>query len=828
MAENPVSGPIARGYEALLDRPWWLLAGTLVVCLIAGFYSTRFSFDASSETLVVDGDPDLAAYRQISETFGGDEFLLMTFTPAKGMALAEDNLDHLRALADDVRRVPGVRGVFSVLDAPLLKSPPVPLAELSEGYRTLDSPDVDLDLALDELSSSPLFRELLISTDGRTTAMRIDLDPEKKLQITTEAREILRQQSSRTSEEAERLSALNVAYREQRQDYLARRAGLVAEMRRIVAERSGAGLIHLGGVPMIAADMIDFVKSDMVVFGVSVVLLIMLALYIFFRRWRWVLLPVAASGITILLTMGLLGFLERPATVISSNFVSLLAITTISLTIHLIVRFRELRRTDQAQDVHALVRETMTSKFAPCLYTSLTTMAAFGSLTASRIVPVEDFGWMMCIGIGLAFIVTFTFFPAALRLLSIGDFRSSRRELGVTRVLGDVARWRAGSVLVIALALAVLVAFGINRISLDNRFVDYFKDDTDINRGMVYIDQNLGGTIPFDVVVQFPAFEAELEGDEDDFFAEEEEDAYPERYWFTRAKLNTVQALHDYIEARPEVGKVVSIASLEQLAREYTDGRPLSGVEIAGVLGLLPPNIRDELIRPYASPSTGELRINVRIIETGPSFDRDQLVADIRQFAETELALAPDQLQIAGMLLLFNSMLVQLFDSQVDTLAYVLAATFVMFVVLLRSVMYALLGLLPNILAAASVVAFMGYAGIPLDMMTTTIAAISIGIGVDNAIHYLHRFRGEHEKWRDVRIAVAWSHASTGRALYFTGVTIILGFSVLVFSNFVPTVMFGVLTAIAMALALLANLTLMPSLLVLVHGRRKASPQLSG
>ena len=406
-------------------------------------------------------------------------------------------------------------------------------------------------------------------------------------------------------------------------------------------------------------------------------------------------------------------------------------------------------------------------------------------------------------------------------MVNVGTFRSVRRELAVTRVLGEIARWRPRWVAATAVVLAVLVVFGLDRISLDNRFVDYFKDDTEIHQGMVYIDQNLGGTIPFDVVIEFDPYENDT-FEEDDFFMEEEADAYPERYWFTRAKLDTVLRMHRYLESRPETGKVISIASLEELAREYTDGRPLSGVEIAGILGLLPENIRDELIRPYASPETGEMRINVRVVESGPSFDRNKLASDIKEFAVTELGVEPERVRVAGMLLLFNSMLVQLFDSQVDTLAYVLGATFVMFVVLLRSLLYAVLGLLPNVLAAASVVAFMGYAGIPLDMMMTTIAAISIGIGVDNAIHYLHRFRSEHEKWDDVRVAVAWSHASTGRALYFTGVTIILGFSVLMFSNFVPTVMFGLLTAIAMALALFANLTVMPSLLVLVHGRKHA------
>ena len=705
---------VAGWYAALLDRPRLLLTFIVAICVLAGYYSTRFSFDASSETLVVDGDPDLAAYRLVAERFGGDEFLLLTFEPRSGDALAPANLKYLRNIVDDVKQVPGVRGVFSVLDAPLLKSPRVPLDELADGYLTLESPGADAALAFEELSSSPLFKELLISRDGRASAMRIDLEPNRRLTEVTEERERLRQLTAPSGAEAEQLAGLNEEYRALRAAFLADRAAMVATMRKLVERHSSEGLIHLGGVPMIAADMIAFVKNDMAVFGGTVVVLIMAALYAFFRRLRWVALPLLASGITILLTVGVLGFLERPATVISSNFVSLLAITTISLTIHLIVRFRELLRVDSATDMAELVRETMISKFAPCLYTSLTTMAAFGSLTASRIVPVEDFGWMMCIGIALAFLVTFTFFPAAMLLTPVGSFHSRRRALTVTRALADLARWRHRTVLTLSAVLAVVVFFGLGRLSLDNRFVDYFAESTEIHQGMAYIDRNLGGTIPFDVVLEFPAYEAPSADDEDDFFAfDEEDDPYPQRYWFTRGKLDAVEKMQDYLEGRPEVGKVVSVSSLERLAREYTDGEPLSGVEIAGVLGLLPDEIREELIRPYASPENGELRLNARVVESGPPMDVNAIVAAIKQFAVDELGLQPEQVRVVGMLVLFNSMLQQLFDSQIDTLAYVLGATFLMFVVLLRSVLYAVLGLLPNVLAASSVLAFIGLCGYP-------------------------------------------------------------------------------------------------------------------
>ncbi len=827
-----ISRSFATAYLRLLDYPWLVIASLAVVLAGAAFMTTRFSFDASSDTLVVQGDPDLAAYLDVAESFPGDDFLLLTFTPHQGEALNEDNLATLSSLAQAMLAVPGVTGVFSVLDIPLLKSPPIPLTEIANGFLTLRSPEVDRQLAREELSSSPLFKELLITADGRTTAMRLDLAPDIELRAIERERTRLRRLSDASAEDRIALAALEEDYRQVREHYLVDRDRLIAEIRATRAQYAEFGVLHLGGVPMIAADMIAFVKNDLIYFGISVLALLMISLYGFFRNWRWVVLPIVGSAVTIIFTTGILGYVGRPATVISSNFVSLLAIITISLNIHLIVRFRELFHLDSASSVRDLVRGTMRSKFAPCAYNSVTTIAAFGSLMASSIVPVVDFGWMMCLGIAVGFVVTFTFFPCMLLIMPKGNPGVTlNEELSFTRVLSHNARWRPGVVVAAGAALAVVAFLGVRQVSLDNRFIDYFQDDTEINRGMTFIDQSLGGTVPFDVVLEFPPYEslfltgeggidvADDDFAEDDFaeddFAEEGGDAYPERYWFTRDKLDKVAAVHRYLESRPEVGKVLSLTTLEDLASEFVDTDELSNLAIVGILGLLPADLRAELIEPYANPQHGRMRINARVIESGPPFDRGALVRDIKTFATQTAAIDPAAIQVTGIMVLFHGMLTQLFSSQVDTLAYVLAATFAMLVLLLRSLLYAVLGLIPNILAAALVVAFMGYAGIPLDMMTITIAAISIGIGVDDAIHYLHRYKEEYDRTGDAREAVAWSHATIGRAMYFTSLTIVIGFSVLAFSNFVPTILFGLLVAIAMVLALIANLSLLPALLIL-------------
>lgn len=794
-----------RGYLAMLGHPGRMLVGLTGALLLAAGFASRFSFDASADTLVVEDDPDLQLYREVSAVFGGDDFLLVTFTPHAGELLASVNLDALGRLQRRLGEIEGVTSVFSVLDAPLLKSPPVSLDELAEGFRTLRSADVDLALAAEELASSPFFRELLISADGRTAALRVDILPMPMPERADTA---------------------------ERRRQVAARAALIEAVRGLRAEFSPLGVLHLGGVPMIASDMIAFVKSDLAVFGGLVLVLVMAVLRAAFGQLRWVLLPLGCAAAGILATLGVLGFLLMPATVISSNFVALMAIMTISLTIHLIVRYRELLQAPEPLGARKLVAATMTSKFAPCLYTALTTMAAFGSLTVSSIVPVEDFGWMMCIGLVLGFLVTFILFPAVLMLLDGGRPRPGLRvETGMIQRLSALSQRHPGRIAWASLAAAAAAAAGIAQLSVDNRFIDYFKDDTDINQGMVYIDRHLGGTAPFDLVLNFEPWQAwddALAGDDlfaDDPFAEAAaggaaSDPFPERYWFTRDKLDRIGLAHRLLEARPEVGKVVSLASLDELARQFNDGEPLNNVQVAAVLAALPPDLRDEVIRPYASPATGQARLWARVIESGPYFDRDQLVADIKQAVVREAGFADGAVAIAGMVVLFNGMVRKLVSSQVDTLGYVLLVTFLMFLVLLRSPLFALLGMAPNILAAAAVLAVMGFAGIPLNMMTAAIAAVSIGIGVDFAIHYLHRYRRERTLAEDPGAAVARTHGSIGRALFLTGLTIMVGFSVLCFSNFVPTIMFGLLVALAMALAFLANLTLLPSLLVLTDRRR--------
>lgn len=798
------------------NYPIWLVLLVLSACVAASYFAQDFRFDASADTLVAEDDPQLAYYREISEHFNIESFLVLTYMPKSEPLIARQTISDLKQLVAKLKQVEGVRSVDSILEVPLLKSPPMPISKLASEYRTLLSPDVDLQRAAKELTQSPVFRNLLISADGNATAIRIQPERNEKLESLREKRNRLRHIEDPTQQQEQELENVEKSYRKVYSRHLAERDQMIAEIRTI---RNGLGedvVSYLGGLPLIASATIDYVKRDVVIFGAAVVVLIALMLFVIFRQWRWVLVPLLSSGVTVLLTIGILGFLKQPTTVISSNFISLQVIFTIAFSVHLIVRYRELRSLEPDASHSGLVLRTMKDKLAPCVYMALTTMVAFASLITSDIIPVMDFGWIMSLGILVSFLVTYSFFAGLLMLLPNSEISSyQHRKPMPTKLLSYLSVKHTGIILGVTTAGFVVAALGMERLSLDNRFVNYFRSGTEIREGLVFIDKHFGGTIPMDIILSLDPYQEPDADESSDFFTQQDDD-YPQRYWYTPTKLQYLEDLHEYLKTKHPVGKILSLHNFAQVAQDLR-GEPLGAVELVTALSAMPDDIRKDLIGSFAAPKAGLLRISARLHEVGVDYHLDTLITDIDNQAADALNLADDDVHVTGMAVLFNGMLQHLFESQKSTLVFVILAILVMFTLLLRSILLAVLGLLPNVLAAATALGFMGYMGIPLDVMTITIAAVIIGIGVDDAIHYLHRFRQEYAVVNNARNAVINSHNSIGNAIYYTSITVIIGFSVLSFSNFVPTVHFGLMTAMAMVLALLANLAILPSLLILTH-----------
>ena len=584
--------------------------------------------------------------------------------------------------------------------------------------------------------------------------------------------------------------------------------------------------MHLGGVPMVTDDMVTYIARDLVVFGAGVVLFILATLSFIFRRMRWVLLPVASCLFAGLTVMGLLGLVGWKVTVISSNFISLMFIITMSMNIHLVVRFRQLK-IDHPELQH-IDRVWLATRrmFWPCLYTALTTIIGFCSLVFSGIKPVIDFGWMMSIGLVVTFLTSFLLFPSLLVLIGpLENDGEADKPVAATSVLARFTDKRGNWILVLAAILAIVSAVGISRLIVENSFINYFRAHTEIHQGMKMIDQKLGGTTPLDVLLDLTEEQedecADLSqlSEEDAEFCEEMallegDDGDEDQQWFTPYKIDRIKSVHDYLDSIPSIGKVQSLASILRTGEAINDNEEFTPFELELLYKKIPDDLREEMIDPYLSIDDNEARISMRILDSLPDLRRKELLEKIQNDLETELQIPTAEFKVSGILVLYNNMLQSLFQSQIQTIGAVLLGIALMFLVLFRSPVLAVIGIIPNALAAAIVLGIMGLARLPLDMMTITIATISIGIAVDNSIHYIYRFREELPKHTSYEATMYTCHKNIGRAVLYTSMTIIFGFSILVFSNFIPTIYFGLLTALAMFVALLAVLTLLPKLIL--------------
>ena len=821
----------------ILNQPKITLLLVFLIVAFFAYQSPNFKLDASADSLVLENDSALEYYRVIRARYGSDDSLILTYTPSddvfKDGLFGTDALNHLRSLKSELSALTRIKSVTSLLDVPLIQSPPVTLNELQKGIITLESPQVDITLAKKEFITSPLYRNLIISPDGKTTALQIQFLRDETLHRLLEQRNTLREKKLNNTllpSEQKTLERVSQQYDVHNSINQQNQKSDIASIRNIIKTYRQKSDIHLGGVPMIASDSTDFIQHDLMTFGVGVICFMIAILSVTFRKFRWVSLPMLTCLAAGVIMIGFLAFVNWPVTVVSSNFISLLLIITLSLSIHLIVRYRELQEQFPDATQHTLIIDTIRSKAAPCFYTAITTIVAFGSLVFSGIRPIIDFGWMMTIGISVAFLLVFTLFPATLLFLQPGE--SNNKNAITDKITLRLARYikdHASLTFAFFIFLAIFSAIGINSLTVENRFIDYFKKNTEIYQGMALIDRKLGGTTPLDVIIDAPSsfFDVDESEEQDSFEDDEdwEEDFGDDldsaagagitgtSYWFNTRRFNEIFAIHKYLDDLPETGKVLSIATALETLRQIDEDVVSDDFTLAILYKKLPQEIKQSLITPYMSEDGNQLRFSIRVFESDPSLQRKILLEKIQRELTENMQLEEGQLHLTGMLVLYNNMLQSLFHSQILTLGVVFFAILIMFIMLFRNVKMALITIIPNLVAAALILGLMGWSGIPLDMMTITIAAISIGIGVDNSIHYVHRLTDEFKKDYDYWGAINRSHASIGRAMYYTTITITLGFSILALSNFVPTMYFGLLTGVAMMAALFANLTLLPLLI---------------
>lgn len=805
---------ITQIYTSLVfGRPIWVLLILLTVASVFAYHARNFRLDASADSLLLEGDKDLEYTRFINTRYGIRESVIVAYTPLNGDLFARETLQHMQSLQEQLLTVDRVQSIDSILNVPIFED--TPLVGISENYLTLMDAELDLVAAREELISSPIFRNALISPDGETAGMLVNFEIDERSRSLIRRRTELRNKevdATIAAAEVIELRRVEAEYAEYSVFTGTRQTQTIARIRGILDNYRDDAQIYLGGAPMIADDLVTFVRSDLRTFSFGVVAFIIVALGLIFRKVRWVVLPLACCAVAGTIMVGILGLMDWRVTVVSSNFISLLMIITISLTLHLTVRYRELRAKRHYSNHDKLLKHAVLSMFKPCVYTALTTAVAFGTLIVSGISPIISFGWMMVMGMLTSLIVVFVMFPAVMSLLPIDPTKlSPDLKLNLTSALARLTDTLKNKVLYIYAGVLIFSVLGLTRLEVENSFIDYFREKTEIFQGMTLFDKQLGGTLSFDLVVDLPVVEDDFDDGFDDSFGGS---ADADAYWFTAPKMDLIKSIHTYLDDDPQTGKVLSFGAVIQLAEKLNAYEPIDGVLWAILYNRIPETLKESVLYPFVSIEENQLRFNVRVIESDPDLQRNELLQRIERGVEEEFGFADEAVTVTGILVLYNNVLQRLFDSQILTLGVVMLVITLMFLVLFRSLKIALICIIPNAIAAIFVLGLMGWLGIPLDIMTITIAAISIGIGVDDTIHYMHRFKREFSRFGNYRKTMFFCHDSIGRAMYFTSLTIVAGFSILALSNFIPTIIFGLLTSIAMLVALIGSLTLLPQLLI--------------
>ena len=783
-------------YEnTILKNPKSIFAILLITLLSFGYYSKDFRLDASSETLLIEGDPDLEYLKEITDRYGSKEFLVLTYTPNKGM-VSDTSVNNLLSLKYKIQSLDWVHSVITLLDIPLLDNSDAPLQERLGNFKTLKDEDVDKQRGFKEILSSPVFRNFVISEDGKTSGIIINI----KQNIP------LKDIKNKSKDEIEK-------YRDKIKK---KNHENILEIRDIIKSYDDIGKIYLGGIPMIADDMMTFIKSDIIVFGIGVLLFIIATLWFVFRNLIWIIIPISSCFFSVIIMMGFLGILGWKVTVISSNFIALMLILTMAMNIHMSTRFLQIRKSNTSKSNFEILSLTTKKMFWPILYTVLTTVIAFLSLIFSEIKPIIDFGWMMTFGLITSFIITFTLLPTLLSFAPTKNMSVNKDEVSkITKLFEKISLNYQIPTFIISIAIIVISVFGVSKLKVENSFINYFKKDTEIYKGMKLIDEELGGTTPLEVILKFPETKTNNTTEDDEFEDwgnDNKEDN--EKYWFTKDKVDTIKSVHNYLDSLPQIGKVLSFSSVIDVATQLNDNKPLGTLEMGVLYTKIPESIKKEIIDPYISIKDNEARISLRIIDSQENLRRNDLINKINFDLQNELGLEKDRYKLAGVLILFNNLLQSLFKSQILTLGLVMIGIFGMFFILFRNIRLSLIGIVPNFIAAFFILGIIGLLGIPLDMMTITIAAITIGIAVDNSIHYIYRFKEEYSKINEYKKTLTVCHSTVGSAILNTSITIVFGFSILVLSKFIPTIYFGVFTGLAMLLAMISVLTLLPSLIV--------------
>ena len=740
----------------------------VLVVSLASLGLSNFRFDASSETLVLDSDSAFNAYEQVNERFGSSEFLVVAVSN-EGKSFDINFLSDFQGFTNKLNALESVESVVSILDAPLLEQPKVPLLKVGNNDKYLLKDQIDLDLALKEFNNSPIFNNLILNETGDIFAIQVNLFNDADFSLA------------------------------------------VQDIRQVL--RAWDGEAYLAGPAMIVEDTIAFIQNDVLIFGSITFLLFSLLLLTLFKDMWSVTIIMTNALLVMFFTVGFLGLFDWPISIVSSNFLALLLITSIAVSVHILVNLQN------SADAKLSYEEALSEIIIPCFYTAITTAAGFGALVFSGIKPVIDFGKMMMFGVAANFFISFIFIPLCVNIRKINVKNVTNFGL----LFADQSATARGFFKRFSMPL-ILVAIPIflylsSSLKVENKFVDYFKKDTEIYKGMSLIDTELGGTTPIDITILMPEKPAETLDEFDFFYSEDSE--VPD-YWWQQDNMAILKSIQGKIEEVNGVGKVLSIANGISLAERLNNNLALGDLELIFIKNtLLQSETASDLIKDYISADDREVRVSLRTIDSQENLNRQELITSLYKILNEELIGTNFSYEITGLGVLYNNLLQSLFTSQIKSLGFVFVSLFVMLLFLFRSIARSIYILVVPGLAVGSVLSLMALLEIPLDIMTITIASISVGMSVDYAIHFAWRYIKQSDiksNYKDQSSLEMGVHEkatfqSAGHAILIVGVTIVIGFLILIFSNFNPTILFGSLSALAIFISMLLALLVLPRLL---------------
>jgi predicted RND superfamily exporter protein len=805
-------------YKKFLERPKLILITLILLFSFSIYNAKNFQLDASADSLLLENDPDLNYLRSVNERYLSEDFFVITYSPKK--KINEESLKELKKFVDEINNIKWVSKTISVLNAPLFESSDQPLIEKINNIQYIVTPGIEINRALNELKNSPVYKRLIINDDATTFGIVVYIKDNKKYlsALKTNKDFLDKQQDNKLSEKdlkefenhKEILEKLKKEHNKNLEIYN-------IEIRSQISKYKNIADINLSGIPMIADDLISFVKKDITVFGSGVFIFILITLWFIFRDVRWVIFPLLSCFLSIAIMVGMLGYLNWKVTVISSNFISLMLILTMEINIHYVERYKQLQTEFPKKKENYLTYLTTTKIFTPILYAVLTTVLAFLSFIFCDIKPVIDFGWMMTLGLFISLFVSMILLPyLIIKFKPKATPMHESKDSKLAKLFAIIALNHRFLVLAFSTIILILSIYGMTRLKVENSFINYFDKKTEIYQGMKLIDEKLGGTTPLEIILKFKDLDNKNTKNDDDFFQGSDSNEYKDSYWFTNFRVNNIVNVHKYLESLPEIGKVLSFYSVLQLGEKINDNKKLGPLEMAILYSKLPEDIKKSIVTPYVSIENNEARISLRIIDSNPNLNRKELLIKIQKDLEEKLKLKKDEFKITGVLVIFNNLLQSLFDSQIKTLGITFGGIFILLLILFKSLSWSIVAAIPNFTAALFILGSLGLFNVPLDMMTITIASITVGIAIDNSIHYIYRFREEFKINKNYKKTIEICHKSVGKAIVNASLTIVFGFSILILSNFIPSIYFGIFTGLAMLTAMTLVLTLMPQLIAII------------